>query len=336
MEIRRCQSADINDLMLFIDTHWRQNHVLATSRELMDWQHGNPDGSYNYLLAEEQGEIRGVLGFIPASRYDAALAHDDILWLALWKVREDCKTPMLGIRLLNALQKLVPHSGIAVSGIGPSLPALYRPLGYDIIELTQYYMVNPACHQTLIGNSAGRPLPRPQNGQAVMREMHESDLRSLAVEMPDAMAHKTPAYFLNRFIRHPFYRYRVFLLEHADYKALIATRTARHGDAAALRIVDFSGAPQALAHCGTALSGLMAEDNAEYIDFWQHGLPDEALRAAGFQPAEPGVTVPNFYEPFVRANAHITCATKLPHLDSIVICRADGDQDRPNQLPLAA
>lgn len=77
--------------MMFIDAHWRRGHVLATSRPLMDWQYRAESDRYNFLLALQESDLLGVLGYIPTRRYDPALAENNVLWLTLWKIRDDCK-----------------------------------------------------------------------------------------------------------------------------------------------------------------------------------------------------------------------------------------------------
>ena len=115
-----------------------------------------------------------------------------------------------------------------------------------------------------------------------------------------------------RFLQHPFYRYRVYLASYAHHRALLAMRTATHEGASALRIVDFSGDVAVLPHCGGALRARMREDNVEYADVWQSGLPEGTLDPAGFEHLDPQgpVVVPNYYEPFLAKNGRIVCAVK--------------------------
>lgn len=329
LNIRRCTCSDLPALMAFIDRHWRKGHVLSTSRALMDWQHRAEDGRYNYLLAEEKGELLGVLGYIPGSRYDAAMASGNTLWLALWKIREGCAVAGLGLRMLKALEQEAPGAAVAVNGINMNHPPMYRALGYTVGELTQHYMINPALPQTLLSGPYAHA--RPREGAASLREVREDELASLTLEA-QPRPQKSPRYFMNRFLRHPFYCYRVFLLEHKEEKALIAARIATHGSARVLRIVDMSGQSSLLAESGSALQKRMLEDEVEYADFWQHGLPGSAFEAAGFGVAgQGGTTAPNLFEPFVPSQGRILCAYKTRH-PAFAVCRADGDQDRPNRL----
>lgn len=329
IDITPCEAADVPALMGFIDQHWRKDHVLATSRDLMDWQHKDENGKYNYLLAKRGDELLGVLGYIPTRRYDPALAQNNILWLALWIIRDDCKVAGLGLRMLQALNNAEECVGLAVNGINLAHPPMYKSLGYEVAELKQYYLVNPKKKPTLIASTATDALAHPAKGDSVFREVSVGDLEKMRLAA-NATPHKTPIYFASRFLRHPFYRYRVFTI---GEDALIATRIAQHANAKALRIVDFAGNPAILSRCGTAFEKLMRQEDAEYADFWQHGLPHDTLTAAGFGVVDPegSIIVPNYYEPFLARNGRIVSAIKSKTAAPVIVCRADGDQDRPNE-----
>lgn len=341
IEIRRCRHGEIDQVMTFIDLYWQKGHVLANSRALMDWQHGAADGSHDYLLALQGGQLLGVLGYIASKRFDPSLAANNVLWLALWKVREDSGITGLGLRMLNALSSTDAHLAIAVNGINLTHPPLYRALKYEVRALKQYFVTNPREKLQLIGAPAGQQLPVPAAGDSTLVELTQERLLSLdpAAFASPCVPQKTPLYFLNRFLRHPFYRYRVFSIQGRQHSpALIATRVAEHENAHALRIVDFAGDPHALAHGGSALAALMIEERAEYADFWQTGFPEETLLAAGFAAVatDGPLIVPNYFEPFLARNGKIFCAIKTAASVPIMIFRADGDQDRPNRLQQAA
>lgn len=333
IDIRRCTSRDVPALMAFIDGHWQQGHVLATSRPLMDWQHRAEDQQYNYVLALQGSKLLGVLGYIPTKRYDPTLSESNVLWLALWKIRDDCKIPGLGLRMLGALEKIEPNVALAVNGINSAYLPLYIALGYRMVELAQHYAVNPSHTPTLLTREGNMPLPRLNAGHAVSIELNEKNILDYTLT-PTTLPLKTSRYFLERFFRHPFYRYRVFHLTYASQHALIATRVASNGEHRALRIVDFSGDISVIAESGSAITSILHDENAEYVDFWEHGLPPNMLEKAGFDKVEQGggITVPNYFEPFVAKNGRIFCAIKTRDTAPCIISRADGDQDRPNTL----
>lgn len=341
VSIRRCTEADVDEVMRFIDDHWRKAHVLTQNRALFDWQHACGNGIYNFLLAwDEAGLLLGILGYIPASRYDPLIAAaDDLVWLALWKTRPDAGRAGLGLALLRELGRLHPGAQLGVNGINVTHPPMYRSLGFQSDELRQYYLTNPDSSGDLIGNIDGQVLPVPRPGIATFKELDAAALARLTLPAggePVAPL-KSPAYFIRRFLDHPFYAYRVLSVElEGETCAILATRVDQHGSSRALRIVDFWGDEQALAQCGTALREAMNAVGAQYTDFWQFGLSEQHLLAAGFAATmETGPAVPTYFEPFVSTRARIFFAIKAGAGRTPRVFKADGDQDRPNRIGVA-
>ena len=333
MQIRLAQKNDIEALMRFIDEHWKKNHIMSTNQALMDFQHANNDGSYNYLIAENDGEIIGILGFIESKRYDANLAKENTTWLALWKVHKEKSPPLLGLKMLRELEKTSEHSAIAVNGINHTHPPMYQALGYEVIELAQYYMSNPNLAQNILQQKQP-PIPSA-NGAATLQELNADDLNSLEIKLPKCTPQKTPTHFINRFLNHAFYDYNVHaIILDEQPQALIATRIATHENSKILRITDFAGNLDIIAECGPAFANLMQQQNAEYMDFFQYGIAHETITKCGFAKhnASSQTIVPNFFEPFTMINSRIISAIKTKNDSPILVCRADGDQDRPNQI----
>jgi hypothetical protein len=336
VDIRRCRAGEVDALMRFIDEHWQRGHVLGVHRPLLDWQHRAIDGDYDYLVAFEGDRLLGVLGYIATSRFDPALGVREVVWLALWKVREGAP-PALGLRLLRVLEQVHPHAAVAVNGINLSHPPMYRALGYRVSELAQHVLLDPDAEQTLIANAPALRAPRPSGTATRFVELGAADLDALPsrVAQGDAAPAKTPIYFRERFLRHPFYRYRVFLAESdGGGGGLLALRVAEHEGRRAVRIVDFAGDAALLGSCGVGVQQIVARLEAEYADVWSWGVEDGLLAASGFARVDPDgkATVPNYFEPFLARNARILCAVRSRSEQPWRVFRADGDQDRPNRL----
>ena len=336
IEIRRCLSNEIELVMTFINNHWKSGHILTTNRPLIDWQHKTSIGDYNYMMAIKGKEILGILGYINTSRYDPALKATNTLWLALWKVIESKRIAGLGLRILRTLTNLEPHSTIAVNGINSSHPSIYKALNWTVGELQCFFLVNTHVKNAPIKYPETYSLPYPKTGSSAFYEMKEKDLEDLEMSSictADIANPKTPTYFCNRFLKHPFYNYRVFRIEGPTHNpALISVRVAKQNNSSALKIVDFIGDPRAISSSGSALQDLLTSESAEYLDFWQSGIPENFLNTAGFACLDPEgpVVVPNYFEPYEQKNGRILFAYKSKKDLPAIICRADGDQDRPS------
>ncbi|MDQ3002361.1 MAG: hypothetical protein M3Y08_14005 [Fibrobacterota bacterium] len=338
-EIRRCRERDLPAVMDFIHEHWAKDHILARNLPLMKWQHADDDdpGLYNWMIALDEEGIQGILGFIPTSKYDRSLAIKPFTWLALWKVRTEAKNRTLGLQLMNSLTQSESAGVVAVLGINPKHPPMYKALGYRTGELAQYFVTNPDKPRTLISAPPDFDAPVPRKGMAVLSRIDAAGLERLALD-PGAPAFplKTPRYFEKRYLDHPIYTYQIYVAQlEGRPLALIAVRIAGSGPAKALRIVDFLGNEDALAECGAAFGHLLTALDCEYADFWQYGLSENTMEACGFRraPVDGDVTVPNYFEPLLRKNARIEFAIRCEPDRRLTFFRGDGDQDRPNRAP---
>ena len=150
---------------------------------------------------------------------------------------------------------------------------------------------------------------------------------------------KTGRYFVNRYLRHPYYKYQIFGVVNsgdADIKTILSIRAIDANGSRCLRIVDVLGD---LASCGCLagpLQKLMRDENAEYVDCLNYGLPEEVFGGHGFHTADAEHVIPNYFEPFVRENTVIRFAVlnKTPY--PFVVFKGDSDQDRPNTIPAGA
>jgi hypothetical protein len=340
--IRRCQTADVPDVLAFLEAHWKPGHIFTRDRELFDWQYARQDrpGEYTIALARqnESGELVGMLGYLPTRRFDPSLADNNAIWLALWNVREDVAGP-IGLQLLNDVTRGERHTSIGVIGFQPTAAAIYTALKFQVGELRHYVLPNPDVSAFELASFERRP----------DRQVPDTNLTAVAVDDTTFSAtvagldlgsrdrqlpHKTPAYFRSRYLQHPRYRYDAFVLGRDDRPiGLLATRLAAHRGRQALRVVDFVGADDLVPALGRLILDQVRRSGAEYADILNWGIDSALFEAAGFSSIDPigPDIVPNHFEPFERRNAPVRFALKGD--GPAVLFKGDGDQDRPNQLP---
>jgi len=342
IRIRRCQTADVPDVLAFLEAHWKPGHIFTRDRELFDWQYARQDrpGEYSIALARQNGdgELVGLLGYLPTRRFDPALAESNAIWLALWKVREDIAGGPIGLQLLNDVTRGERHTSIGVIGFQPTAAAIYSALKFQVGELRHYVLPNPDVSAFELASFERRP-DRPVPDTNLTAVAVDDTTFSAAVEGLDLgsrdrqLPHKTPAYFRSRYLQHPRYRYEAFVLCRDDRPiGLLATRLAAHRERRALRLVDFIGADDFVPALGRLILEQVRRHGAEYADILNWGIDSALFEAAGFSPIDPAGPdiVPNHFEPFERRNAPVRFALKAD--GPAVLFKGDGDQDRPNQL----
>jgi hypothetical protein len=343
-----CALDEVDVFVAFLREHWRADHVLVTDRRVLDWQHRDEDaGHYDVVLAWEGDEVVGVLGFIPASRYDPALAQgQDTLWLTTWRVRDD-RASGLGLSMLRWLERSFAPRWMGTVGLKPSTRGIYDALGYRTGVMERHFLLHPSREEFVLATgvdaaahrAAHREDPRPVARRAdatltpIAAEVLLASTEGLGLDDGPGAPARTRRQVLERYLTHPFYDYDVHLARASDTgpAALLVTRVCEHDGARAVRIVDIVGDPSALA--GAPLVDLVITDDAEYLDAYSVDGAD-ALRAAGMRPLAqaPGLVLPGHFEPFEQRNVELSWALKGPVGPGglTIIGKGDADQDRPS------
>ena len=205
--------------------------------------------------------------------------------------------------------------------------------------MERYVIINNRMQKfTLIDN------PRPGNSMV----NRKSEIYSVSLDEPEfrnfceyikptllkSFPIKTVDYFVNRYLRHPFYKYHVLGIYEANIPiAFIVYRVAEYEGAYALRIVDMHGNIDKLTGFYDNIQSLLSKHHAEYADIYCAGINGEFLKNAGFfkHNSTDLMIIPNYFEPLVKKNVDVLFSYHLSNKQSkYAIFKGDSDQDRPN------
>ena len=337
-DIHEVEREELSKLKDFIDCHWKKNHALVLSRQLLDFQHLKDD-KYSFLVAEntQTHEFDALIGFIPTSQFDCGLRENGDYWMAIWKKRDDVvnnEIGLIGIQLFYRLLKSSDIKSIGILGISETAKKIYAALHLRISYLNQWYMLNDSISDYKIVKNAEIIQETPYS---------ESDVWDIGWIDPTELSSqkivaryrpmKSVTYFLNRYASHPLYTYRFLGIYYDNQlECILATRDVYANGAKAIRVIDALGSVGGM--IGRKLKMLMIEENAEYIDFLNHGIPDETFIGMGFRllDFDGNMIVPCYFEPFEQRNVRIDLAYKASF--NYVAFKGDGDQDRPSVINL--
>lgn len=321
-------------VIAFLDENWGERHPLVHLPEFFDFYYRpfGPDGPLQFAVAEQDGRLAAVAGYVRANRLEAP----DI-WVSIWCAARDKACGGSGLELLDALRGLTGARLVACNNIRPRVAPLYRFVGYAAGRLPHYYrLADRAAYR--VARVAEKSI-LPVSGAAALRALPtESGLRASGY-VPDESRrpYKDLWYLARRYYRYPHQRYDVWGVTeggaHSAVTALLVTRRVPVNGTAVLRVVDYTGAPDAFPRLGAAIDQLMAECGAEYADCYCLGIPPEAMAAAGFcaRAADDANILPNYLTPPLYENTEYCYSTS--DTDGFTMFKADGDQDRPN-LPV--
>ncbi|MCX5695205.1 MAG: hypothetical protein NTW18_00865 [Candidatus Omnitrophica bacterium] len=347
LDIHICKEAEIEKLMGFINKYWSKNHILSSSKVLMDWQHYNKkDRCYNFVVAlnKNDPELIGILGFIPSRHFDPALSENNTVWLVTWKIREDSKIAGLGLLLHGFLVTNENHKAMGTIGNNNKVAGLYKALGYEIGQLNQFYIINDKKENFCLVDSYPKNPYRPQHFNHNSKKkfikidkLNFAELsRKLTYQQSEAeLPKKSFRYFYKRYLEHPIYNYDLYAIaEGEQYIGLVVMRCVEYKDNYALRIVDYFGPDDGIARMRSQFQELLRVYDAEYIDIFNYGINDTFFEGSGFIKLNTGskVIIPNYYEPFEKRNVKINFAFHADEKFSYKLFKGDADQDRPNLM----
>jgi hypothetical protein len=350
LEIGICQLSDIPALQEFIHRFVREEHILSISRDLLCWLHENPsEKQLNFFIAKrpDSKEIMGIVGFTPLEHFDPELRPLKVIYTSLWFIDLDCKIPGLGLQLFSHMLKHLRADAYIGLAMTDEALAMHKLLGFKIGYMNHFYMVNQQKRGFhLIDRFDGNYVSDEEeiSNQTLIERISEDrfleETRSLQ-KWDGIYPEKTPTYFYNRYKEHPIYSYHLYAISaKEDIQAVFVIRKASAEGAHALRLVDYIGNPEALIGTKESFQEILTQQDAEYIDFYNHGFEDTVFARAGFleQNESRKVVIPDHFEPFEKRNVKISYAYKVARdrsdlEDRLVLFKGDGDQDRPSTLP---
>jgi hypothetical protein len=136
LEVRYAQLDDYPRLSAFLDTYWAKDHVYVRQRSLFDWTFGRrelwPHDGYSFALAEDCGEVVGILGGVPFVMNCFGRTAPGV-WLLNYLVRPDYRRGVLALRLLNMFRQPLFTVTIAF-GVSMAAVPLYTALRAHVLE----------------------------------------------------------------------------------------------------------------------------------------------------------------------------------------------------------
>ncbi|MEE3466917.1 MAG: hypothetical protein VZQ83_00600 [Eubacterium sp.] len=327
---------DIEDIMAFYDAYWPGNKIMGKDRRYVEWQFGLKDSDAICVLlalSKLDGDIIGAKGFVSGS---PVLEGADI-WGCSILINSNRALPMLGMELDRRARTIIPYRTHLTLGMRSNTLALAQTVfGKKTGRLAHYYRINPNIDEyrlALVNNTNSSCKCISRGNAARIRLYDNADWmeQSYGGGDPDAIPFKSKWYIRHHYYEHPIYHYDVYGIERNSVcDALFVTRTIEHKGASALRVVDYIGDRSVLSSVGTGWCDILTASGAEYMDFYAYGFDDSVLSKIGFsrRTDEDTNIIPNWYEPFVRENKDI--AYGLETDDDVILCKADGDMDKPN------
>ena len=335
--IKKVPISEVDKLVSFIDNHWKKDHALVKSRELLDFQHLNKkDNTYNFIVAEnnETKEYDAIVGFIPTSQYDNSLSENGDYWGAIWKFREDVSNDEINnaaFYIWKRIFKQPNFQSYGAIGISQIAKRIYEVSRIPVAILAQYYIANANIEAFAIGENLTKGTASSAVKTSTLKPIDINCIDSIKTVYKPA---KSIDYLNNRYQGHPIYKYMFWGVYTNKLEAIFVVRKIDVGDSCVLRVIDVVGNLAEIGSIYNDVQILLNKYGAEYLDFMNYGIDKSIFINMGFHQLDikhPNIILPNYFEPFEKRNVTIEVAYKASYEDYVVF-KGDSDQDRPNIL----
>ena len=141
-------------------------------------------------------------------------------------------------------------------------------------------------------------------------------------------------YIEKKFYNNPIHKYDIYIVKiDNEIINIFICRAFSCDSSSAYRLVDFYGDENYMNTITQFLYQQLIENNYEYVDFISSGFNIQNILASGFRRLdfEGDIIIPNYTNPLVKENIPIYCVSDKTNNYIFRQCKADGDQDRPNE-----
>lgn len=344
----------------FLNDYWSAGHVYCRDRALFDWTFRRPGywpaEQYSFALAEDAGELVGILGGIPFS-FNCFGRPSSGVWIANYVIRPDHRKGPTALQLLGQFRQ--PRFAACVAfGITQASAVIYRVMrGQVLPAIPRSFVVLPGAMERMMNLLS---ISRPEWPVERARELAWAFLREEIPECQIAHAATIPDdwdrvdwpaiaacsvgaardrdYLEWRYLRHPTFDYRVIAVPEGARTGLAIWRleTIRRDTAAGRvdvdrvgRLLEFLPASRENARAlATVFLQKLRAAGAFGADFYgYHGQSRAWLEESGFTSvaAHPdGDSIPSRYQPLDGKGGAILSAMfldeKLPACDTAPDC----------------
>lgn len=313
--------------MDFYKIYWKEDHILATSREFFDYQHVYGE-KVNYVIGIDENEIiYGVMGFVMLNK----TKQPDIVSMMIKTIKNE--RGMLGYEMGLFVEKELNVRRHMAVGINPKTAGrISLARGCEIDILKQYYRLNDVSGYA-IAKIKNKTIPSVQPSEKKLvriNSFREFDALIQEEELAKEFYYKDKFYYRHRYFQHPVYDYHCYLITGCNSNTILVGRKIEVNQRKIFRIVELIGKEENLNGIGMELDRMMCERQYEYIDFLCYGIKDKYLEDAGFiqRKINDVNIIPHYFEPFEQRNIDIWF-NKEPNV-KMHLYKGDGDQDRPN------
>ena len=358
---RIATQADVPALQRFFQKQGRRDNILGRDGSFMRWQYGRLisgqlKDSLSLVIAEEDAQIAGILGFIPCQMRlaDGQIVHG--VWLSQWLVLEEYRGTGVGLQLFERLREF-KFDVIAMQGVRQNMQGLLIKLGFALIEDQTRYICITNPHSTVrllfdagIKAKLNDLIPfapklgeRPNYKIAPWCKAFDEQL-STCIETFGQLHGGTVRdldYLKWRYQEHPRFTYRTLVAVdglHVIGLAVYRIERVKDRRERIMRILEVMARGQAAYDLTNAMINIARAEGVCFVDFHSYSKPEPGILEVGLRPLDPAspmADLPARFQPLAPGYRPLTAAVLCKYgtenlvSTSLYLTRSDGDVDRP-------
>ena len=322
---------DLDSFFIFIQSHWKKNYIFNKDKNFFKWQFYNKATKrYNFIIAKDANKIIGCIGFIPNSIYSSNFKNKDHIWLVNWIVSKDYNSASL--KLMHYLLKEINFSFIGTIGCTNKTYKILKAFGFKTGKLTHIVNENKNIKNFKIGDFKNlKNLKKNKLPLNYKIKLVDKKLLSIFFKKIIPINFKDKEYFLNRYVNHPLYKYKLYGVWKSDQPhGFLVVRACKFSKSKSLKIVDYHGHKIDIESLFVSFNKILKKNYFEFIDFYFLLNGNFFINYSNFI-IKNKIIVPNFFEPFIKKNIKINYAYFNQKKNyQPFLTRGDCDQDRPS------
>lgn len=246
LDFRFARSGEYPRISMFLHEFWAQNHVYCRMSDLFDWTFQRPgfaaSDEYTFAMAEDQGELAGILGGIPF-QFNQFGRTSSGMWIVNYVIRPDHRRGSAALQLLSQFRK-PEYNPVIAFGINPATSAIYRVLrGQVLDEIPRHFLVLPEAGERMERLLTAaypdwteerardlasafvmrrEPSACPETGSLIPRSWDGCEWPAIAARTIGAV--RDSAYLTWRYRKHPVFEYRFLTVREGDRTGLAVWR----------------------------------------------------------------------------------------------------------------
>ena len=307
-----------------------EEHIFEKNSDVIKFYYNYFDHNKLKILGLfSSGNLVAAQGLITYDNWDSKLKK--IFYLAFTVKSSQYKKDCL-IMFLQFIYNLNPNF-LATVGTNMFTAGMILNKISKIKNLDHYYICNPILKQK-ISKFLILKKPRINSRYKNLQLYINKNISNLPKKQYKPK--KTKKYFINKYLRNPFYEY--FVMHFYQKRKLLFFFICREifiksSKSKILRIIDFCGNFPKKVNIYNCINDFLKKNNIEYIDFLIGGINSKAITEIGFIKKTKKNIIPNHFEPLDYESNYLNYGIFINKFKSkIVTVKGDGDQDRPNLL----